>query len=510
LNLEALLISPLGFALTTATPLQRAICRASTGEPLEELASDPDVIRAFGGESAIARLPSSSPKMFDTVAAVRCAKSIIEACKIVRWSQVVDVSDVRDGETPRIPIVSFRMDQAQAVYDHLVGALLRSPTLGQLLIGKPGKQCLFLRHPTGKPIEVRVIAGSRAGTTLVSRWLAGIVFDEAPRLQGQSDGIVNLDDALAAIQARILPGGQIDCAGSPWAPRGTIYDHFVEHFGFPSNDLVMVVAPGRAMNPYRYTDAFCAELERRDPRAYKTDVLAQFADLEDSLLSSADVIVCTRDKMIEGYDERFEYVAAMDPAMRTNAWTLVILCCSAPDTYSVVYTHQWQGSNSRPLKPSQVLREISFACREYHLDSAWSDQASFDALADTAEQCGLTLSQHAFTAALWESTAERLRALVGGRQLSLPPDATLRSDLLSVQRRLTSRGSSVVLGKTAGDNRHSDYVPALCLALAHAPSPPFVEVPDDRDDEQRLIDMLQSQQRTWDSGAAARLTGFQL
>lgn len=508
MNLEALLTSPSGFALTTATRLQRAICRASTGEPLAELASDPDVVKAFGGERAIAALPSTPPKLFDTVAAVRCGKSLIEAAKILRWSQVVDVSSLGAGETPRIPIVSYRMDQAQAVYDHLLGALLCSPVLNQLLLGKPGKQELLLRHPSGRAIEVKVIAGSRAGTTLVSRWLAGIVFDEAPRLQGQEDGIVNLDDALAAVQARILPGGQIDCAGSPWAPRGTIYKHFVERFGAPTEDLVMVVAPGKALNPGRYTDAFCAELERRDPRAYKTDVLAQFADLEDSLLASVDVVACTRDYPTQAYDERFEYVAAMDPAMRGNAWTLVILCCTGPDTYSVALTKQWQGSNSRPLRPSLVLREVAEVCAGYRLDSAWSDQASFDALADTAESCGLTLMQHAFTPALWESTAERLRALVGGRRLELPPDATLRSDLLSVQRRLTSRGSRVVLGETAGDSRHADYVPALCLALAHAPSPPLVEPIDDRDDEQRVIDMLQSQQRTWDQGAAARLTGY--
>ncbi len=509
MNLEALLCSPMGFALTTATPLQRAICRASTGEPLAELATDPDVIRAFGGERAITLLPASPPKLFDTVAAVRCGKSLIEAAKILRWSQVVDVSSLGAGETPRIPIVSYRMDQAQAVYDHLLGALLRSPVLNELLIGKPGKQELMLRHPSGRAIEVKVIAGSRAGTTLVSRWLAGIVFDEAPRLQGQEDGIVNLDDALAAVQARILTGGQIDCAGSPWAPRGTIYRHFVESFGMPSEDLVMVVAPGKALNPGRYTDAFCAELERRDPRAYKTDVLAQFADLEDSLLSSHDVLACTRDTGTQAYDERFEYVAAMDPAMRGNAWALVILCCSGPETYSVAHIQQWQGSNSSPLRPSNVLREIADICRGYRLDGSWSDQASFDALADLADQYGLTLMQHAFTAALWESTGERLRVLVGGRQLSLPPDATLRSDLLGVRRRLKARGSTIDLAVTAGDTRHSDYVSALCLALAHAPSPPFVEVTDDRDDERRLCDYLASQQSSWDQGAATRLTGFQ-
>lgn len=510
MNLEGLLTHPDGFALTTATPLQRAICRASTGVPLAELAEHPDVIRAFGGSSAVASLPAAPPKLFDTIAAVRTAKSLIEAAKIFRWSQVVDVSGLRSGEPPRIPIVSFRMDQAQAVFDHLLAAVLRSKRLRPALISH-AKQELLLRHPSGCPIEVKVIAGSRAGTTLVARWLAGIVFDEAPRLQGQEDGIVNLDDALAAVVARILPGGQIDCAGSPWAPRGTMYRHFVEHFGKPSADLVMVVAPGRAMNPSRYTPEFEAELERRDPRAYKTDVLAQFADPEDALLSSVDVLACTRDNPEElPYDSAFEHVATMDPATRGNAWTLTIVRCDAPDTYRVALVRQWLGSNSRPLKPSVVLAEVAELCARYGLDCAWSDQFSFDALADTATQCGLTLLQHVWTAAMWEQTAERLRMLVGQHRLDLPNNAVLRSDLVSVQRRLTTRGSSVVLASTGGDGRHSDYVPALCIAIAHAPAAPLVQPRDDRDDEQRVCDMLLAQQQTWDRGAAGRLTGYAL
>jgi hypothetical protein len=55
-----------GFRLN-ATALQRAICRAETGEPLEELASDPAVIEAMGGnpdrqepESGVQGAPSNA------------------------------------------------------------------------------------------------------------------------------------------------------------------------------------------------------------------------------------------------------------------------------------------------------------------------------------------------------------------------------------------------------------------------------------------------------------------
>ena len=40
-HFEGLLTSPLGFALTTASPLQRAIARVADGRPLGDLADDP-------------------------------------------------------------------------------------------------------------------------------------------------------------------------------------------------------------------------------------------------------------------------------------------------------------------------------------------------------------------------------------------------------------------------------------------------------------------------------------
>jgi hypothetical protein len=51
--------------------------------------------------------------------------------------------------------------------------------------------------------------------------------------------------------------------------------------------------------------------------------------------------------------------------------------------------------------------------------------------------------------------------------VQLLPDRQFRRDLLSVRKRTTQVGSSIVLPKT-GDGRHADFAPALALALSHA------------------------------------------
>jgi hypothetical protein len=43
----------------------------------------------------------------------------------------------------------------------------------------------------------------------------------------------------------------------------------------------------------------------------------------------------------------------------------------------------------------------------------------------------------------------------------------LRADLLSVRRRTTLTGSTIVLARTS-DGRHSDFAPALCAAIKEA------------------------------------------
>jgi hypothetical protein len=469
-SLEDLLTGPNYFSLTTATPLQRAICRIAQGLPLEELATDPVVLRSLGGA-----LPSPGvvPLELLIIAAVRCAKSIIAAVVAIRATQTCDVSMLRSGEIPRFSILSLEKDNAKVVHGHILGAL-RSPGLRHLrvddkkasewrdLIDETGSDTIgseFLWHPSGRPVEIRIVAGKRAGGSLISRWAAGAVLDEAPRMVGASDGVVNYDDARKAILGRLLPGAQLLSIGSPWAPFGPVYEKDKSRFGKPSAECVVIHGRGPDLNPYWWTPGRCSALEKSDPVAYRTDCDAEYADIEEALFPDALVASSARtDAEPIPFQRGHDYAAAIDPATRNNAWTLVI-----GDKYRgkkrVVCAQQWVGSQMRPLSPRAVLGEVADSCRLYGLDIVYTDQWSADANRDIAQEFGLNLIVDELSTKeqvnAYDSWAKRMAA----GEIEIPGDAQFKADLKMVKRRVTQSGVAIVLVKTP-DGRHADYAPA--------------------------------------------------
>jgi hypothetical protein len=494
LNLEHLLTSPGGFGLATATPVQRAVCRVLDGLPLGELAKLEDVKRVFGGV-----LPSPiPPREFLLLAGIRGGKSLMSAACAVRASQIVDVSTLKAGERPRIPLLATDKDAATIVFQHLVGHLQAVPALAKLIVGEPTQETITLKHPTGRLVEIKVTALSRAGSTLVGRWLAGCIFDEAPRMQGEEEGVINLDHARRAILGRMLPGAQILYVGSPWAPFGPIYEMVQEYWAKPSESVVVCRASGRDLNPYYWTPERCAELERRKPLVYRTDVLAEFADPESALFDERAVTAAMRTTPESlPYDERVEYVATMDPATRGNAWTLTIVGCyglggpgGVRPMYRVAYARQWVGSAREPLKPDDVLREIARVCMSYGVDTTLTDQYSYDALATIAANHGLALRQERITQERRYELCDRLAVEITDKCFELSPDPVVRADLLGTRKRPTAGGVTVVFPRT-GDGRHGDYVPALALALAFPPDPPEAPAPrlDDMGRQNEVFEM---------------------
>ena len=211
-SMEELLVHPLGFGLKTASIVQRAIMRVADGKPLGDLWGHPAVVRAFGGEEPQLE---GKPKEMAVLSAIRCGKSLMAACMAVHWTQVCAVEHLGPGEVPRVSIVSINKDLAEVIFGHVVGRVMASPALKGLVMGEPTTDTIVLRHPSGRPVEIKVVAGSRSGSTLVARWSAGAVFDEFPRMLGEGEAVVNWDDMRKAVLLRILPGSQVISIGSP-------------------------------------------------------------------------------------------------------------------------------------------------------------------------------------------------------------------------------------------------------------------------------------------------------
>jgi hypothetical protein len=176
-SLETLFVSPEGFGIEEATELQRAILRTIEGKPVPE-----HLLEHFGGVQ-----PCQPIKELCLLSGTRGGKTFIACCAAVHMSQTVRLDkgagkNIRPGEIPRISIVSVTTELANAAFGYLRGAFEASDALRGLLTRPPTVDSIFVRHPSGIEIEIRVVPASRAGASLVGRWSAGVIFDEAPRI----------------------------------------------------------------------------------------------------------------------------------------------------------------------------------------------------------------------------------------------------------------------------------------------------------------------------------------
>lgn len=442
------------FGIHTATPLQLAICRIIDGEAVTKPEQVEALTKACGGV-----LPTARPTEFYLLAAIRSAKSMIAAAVGLRASQTVDLSGLRHGETPRYSILSTSRDNAKVIFKHLLGTVRAEPLLRPLLIGDTA-DTITLRHPTGRGVEIHVAAGAKAGSTLVARWSLGVTFDEAPRMGGEDDGVINLDDSARAVRGRLLPGAQILYVGSPWAPFGPVYTAVQTHFGKPTRDVLVVRAAGPDMNPVWWTPDRCDALLRTDPDTYATDVLGEFR-LAEAGLFGAELDAYSRKEETLRPDAKHYYVAAMDPATRGNAWTLVVMTRER-DKRIVVLTKEWKGTKAEPLNPSKTFEEMAGLLRPYRVDNVVSDQWSYDSLRDTATRYGLNLRQKPLTQAESADAWVSLRnAMIQGNVEA--SGQQLIEDLKRLIRRTTQAAFAVHLPET-GDGRHCDFAPAFLRA----------------------------------------------
>jgi hypothetical protein len=463
LTLEALLTSPLGFRLESATPVQRALCRAIDGRPLGELADDPDVLRTFGGPAAVAALPQERPLEVYLVAGIRGAKSTIAAAAAVLATQTVDVSRLSAGDLVRVSVVSLTIDTAKAVYSHVLNNVLASPPLRALLVGEPTSDAIVLRHPSGRPIEIKIVAGSKAGGTLVARWNAAAIFDEAPRMSGD-EAVVNFSDARSAVLGRLLPGGQLLAIGSPWEARGPVYEIVQEGHGHPTPARVVARAPAPVLNPSWWTPERVARFRASAPELARTDIDAEFGlTAGASFFVDSDFELLLRDEAPTDARGGDRVAAAVDLGFVRNSATLAVLA-ERGEVAHVVDLDERRPEPTRALVPSEVCRDFARTLQARHCGAAVADGHYRETLREHTSLAGISLYDSC-------GPGERflaLRALIRAGKLrchpALPQAQRLRDQLALVRPKLAPGGTLSVVLPESGDGSHCDLADVLARA----------------------------------------------
>lgn len=475
-TLEELFMSPDGFGMASATPLQRAICRIAEGRDISDLVSQPMLPNAEAypeeireratwewalGDYRLLVGRTAPPRELYIVGPVRCGKSMIAAAVVTHASQRCDISGLRPGEMPRASVVSITKDLAEIVHRHIVGHVDASEELRKLLLGLPTVETILLQHPSGRSVEIKVVAGSRAGATLVGRWSAGAVFDEFTRMHGSESTVVNFDDSREAVLARLLPGAQIVGIGSPWTPYGPAFDLVQRSWRKPTAQVVTIRAVGPAMNPHYWTPEKCAEV-RANYQVYKTDVLGEFADPESGLLTSEELARVTRKARTLAPSPDAGYVAAMVPTPRGDGFVVVAVTRKRDKCLSVALAREWCTPSGAPVAqdPSATLKRIARALEPYNVARIACTVAISDAVYEMAADAGLFLARENMTGPRTVAMFKSLRDTVRQRGIELP--TFMEDDVKRVQL----KGNDVELPRANG--RSCEWAYALALALQNA------------------------------------------
>ena len=357
-----------------------------------------------------------------------------------------------------------------------------------------------------RPVAFKVYTASVSGVSGFTGIL--IVCDEVAKWKDSDTGQNPATEVLASVRPTMATqrNARIVLSSSPMGKWDAHFDAFEQG---DTDFQVTAYAPTWTANP-TITEADTHQLEPDEAtwaREYKAIPATEIAE---SLFMDTELDTATRaEPETVDAEEGVTYAAAIDPATRRNAWTLVV--AALRDTgngirRSVVHACEWIGSSAEPLSPKKVFAEIAPILAAYDVDTLWSDQASGDAMRDIAEDVGITLVLEPCTQASKLATFKNLQTWVRTDQVELAPVENLKADLLGVRRKYTRNGITIDL--LAEGARHCDYAMACALVMSKLYTPPVVAAPpievgspewveQQRDRRrQRLVDRLEREERS--------------
>ena len=386
------------------------------------------------------------------------------------------------GQRGRLPIIAASKDQADEVFNYIVGAFEHSPAL-KPLIEKPLDRTLALTSKID--IQVRALSfRSLRGATNI-----GVIADEIA--YWRSDESANPDaEIIGALRPSLATTkGPLIGISSPYAKRGVLWQAFVKDYGPEGRASRLVAkAPTLALNPGVDPD-FLADAYADDPVAASAEYGAEWRD-DISAFISPDVVnaavVANRSEIPPASGEH--YVAFVDVAGGTGG-----------DSYTAAIAHSraMEGSRERcavvdllfevkpPFSPDAVTETLCEILKTYGIRAVTGDayggawpRERFETrgikyeVASKQNVASLLGSGESTSGPLFASEIYRtFLALINGGRVELLDHRKSITQLLTLERHTTPSGKDSITHPKGGHDDCINAVAGACVLAAHARQP---------------------------------------
>jgi putative intracellular protease/amidase len=380
----------------TLTVAQRTICLVAFDrfDPADlDDEHQAAAVRIFG---PVDRIPSAARKILAAVCGARGGKSYILSAMYSLWRMLTaDLSLLAAGETAFAPVVAPDKKTARQVLSYVKGAVENHPDLAPLVTASD-TDSITLKRADGAIVALEVLAASRGGAAIRGRSMVSAVLDEAAFFRDQ-ESKVNDVDIFDAVHARVIPGGLVVIASTPWAETGLLHKFYADNWGAPKTALV-AHAPTLLLrdNDPAYIEMVEA-VRSVDPVKADREYGAQFTAIGSGLFfSPVSVDQAVTDEPIEVVRRPNSHTGRVgfgaDLGLRHDSSAIVVLH-EHGDEVHVVEVLEIQPTRDAPLKLSSVCRDFAEVVLRHRGGSFVADQHAIDPAREHTAQYEITIDE---------------------------------------------------------------------------------------------------------------------
>lgn len=408
-------------------------------------------------------LPKTAPRVVGVGAGGRAGKSSrLLAPKALHAALTVPLPTVLPGEVVFVPLLANNKTNAVGLLGYIKGFVANSTVLRAMEVrdGPPAENpedvgnagSVRLRRHDGVIIDIAVRAAARAGGTVRGKTLPAFVLDEACFLYADDGHAVNDQDLYNAANQRVVPGGQLWIASTPWIDGEGLLERLVaENWTTGRQGTTALVAARvgtRTLNPTWDPDGSI----ERDMRAQDGgDINADREILAIPLPKGSRCFFLPDDvaaaMTIPVPDGAPEAIAAGADYGHTSDRSAVAVAERYPSgMFSVSFVAGIPSSTDR--RPSETYRDVATAAKLRGARAVASDGHYKEAAREEYDRHGVAFQLAATTDALFEAG----RAVLRERRLSM-------SRLPEADRAMLARQLGAVLTIPASGGRMKIHVP---------------------------------------------------
>jgi hypothetical protein len=465
------------FARVALTIAQRVLCLVAYDglEPRDLVGEERDVARMLFGDVDV--IPASARHVLVVVAGARGGKSyVICALRLLYLALTVSLETLAPGERAAALIVAPDLRLARQTLRYAHGVVEQSPEV-EAFVSQRTADGILLRRSEGRSVSIECLPATRGGSAVRGRSLVGAVLDECAFFRDESS-VVNDAEVYKAVAPRIMGGGQLIVASTPWAEAGLLYELFRANHARPTTALA-AHAPTTLLRGDERTLAMVARERERDPDNAAREFDAQFLPSGSGLFFDRGAIDRAIDYAMAwpcAPTKGAVVVAAADFGFRSDSCALVIVHRRAGQLL-VAEIVELRPEPGKPLVPSVVVKTFAEVVRRHGAACVIADGHYREAIAEhlATHNLSFAIAPEGATGKL--TTYTRTRALLHEGTVVLPNHARLLKQLREVVAVPTPGGGLSFSSPRWRQGGHGDIASAMIIALAELGGMPYEAPP---------------------------------